>query len=104
MFGLFVGVRANTQNAAVQGVALIRVPDGTATIWFYLSTGQHPISFIADFQHCACPLLHRTEPRCLCAGYRLAGGMVDGGDDFFVIGFVLFNIARRLLSRMQLKD
>jgi ABC-2 type transport system permease protein len=103
LFGLFLGVRASNQNAAVQGVSLI----GFITA-FLLSGFIYPLSNI--------PFPLSLLPNIVPARYYIGiardayvRGVGWPGVWFdevmlLVLGFLLFNAARRGLSRMQLPD
>ncbi|MGB8697827.1 MAG: ABC transporter permease [Thermosynechococcaceae cyanobacterium] len=103
MFGLLLGVRAGNQNAAVQGVSLI----GFITA-FLLSGFIYPLSNI--------PFPLSVLPNIVPARYYIGitrdayvRGVGWSGVWFDmlmlgILGFLLFNVARRALSRMQLPD
>lgn len=103
MFGLLLGVRTGNQNAAVQGVSLV----GFLTA-FLLSGFIYPLSNI--------PFPLSLLPNIVPARYFIVVtrdafvrgiGWVGVWFDILMmlaIGLLLFNVARRLLSRMQLPD
>jgi ABC-2 type transport system permease protein len=103
LFGVLLGIRTSNQNAAVQGVSLI----GFITA-FLLSGFIYPLSNI--------PFPLSLAPNIVPARYfivitrdafaRGIGWRSIWFDELVlvVIGLVLFNVARRALSRMQLPD
>lgn len=103
MFGLFVGVRANNRSVAVQGVA---------TAGFLLAL------LLSGFIY---PLQNIPFPLSLVSSIVPARYFIEISRDAFVRGtgwtgvwtaplllallaFVLFNLARRIINRMQLSD
>ena len=103
MFGLLLGVRAGNQNAAVQGVSLV----GFLTA-FLLSGFIYPLNNI--------PFPLSLLPNVVPARYFIIVtrdafvrgiGWASVWFDILmmlVIGLFFFNVARRVLSRMQLPD
>jgi ABC-2 type transport system permease protein len=103
MFGLFLGVRTSNQNAAVQGVSLV----GFLTA-FLLSGFIYPLSNI--------PFPLSLLPNVVPARYFIEvtrdayvrgvgwGGMWWDLVMIAAIGLFLFNVARRVMKRMQLPD
>lgn len=103
MFGLFVGVRASTQNAAVQGVALVGFLTALLLSGFIypLSNIPFPLSLISNIV----PARYYIE----LSRNAFVRGTSWGGVWWlllmiFLLGFGLFNIARRVMHRMQLPD
>jgi ABC-2 type transport system permease protein len=103
MFGLLLGVRTSNQNAAVQGVSLV----GFVTA-LLLSGFIYPLSNI--------PFPLSLLPNIIPARYFVVisrdafvrgTGWVGVWFDIvmiIVLGLLFFNVARRVLSRMQLPD
>jgi ABC-2 type transport system permease protein len=102
MFGLFVGVRANTQNAAVQGVALVGFLTALLLSGFIypLDNIPFPLSLISNIVPARYYIELSRDAFVRGTGWPGVWWTVVM---IFVIGFVFFSIARRLLSRMQIK-
>lgn len=103
MFGLLVGTRAANQNAAVQGVATIGFLTALLLSGFIypLSNIPFPLSLISA----VLPARYYIEI-CRDAFVRGTGwlGIWYAPLMITVVGLFFFNIARRVLSRMQLPD
>lgn len=103
MFGLFIGVRATNQNAAVQAVATIGFLTALLLSGFIypLNNIPFPLSLISNI----IPARYYIE---LSRDAFVRG---TGWPDVWhlcvivlLLGLLLFNAARRMLSRMQLPD
>jgi ABC-2 type transport system permease protein len=103
MFGLFVGVRANSQNAAVQGVALIGFLTALLLSGFIypLANIPFPLSMVSNIV----PARYYIELSrdAFVRGTGWPGVWWQVGM-IFLLGLGLFSVARRLLHRMQLSD
>ncbi|OUL28150.1 ABC transporter permease [Nostoc sp. 106C] len=103
MFGLLIGVRVNNQNSAVQAVALL----GFLTA-LLLSGFIYPISnipFPLSLFSAVIPARYYIEIT-RDAYVRGTGwpGVWFSVMMLIILGFLLFNAARRILKRMQLSD
>jgi ABC-2 type transport system permease protein len=103
LFGLLLGVRSSSQNAAVQGVSLI----GFLTA-FLLSGFIYPLSNI-PFPLSLVPNIVPARYFIIITRDAFVRGTGWPGVWFdmlmlIVLGLVFFNIAHRLLKRMQLPD
>lgn len=103
MFGQFVGVRANTQNAAVQGVATIGFLTALLLSGFIypLSNIPFPLSLISNIIPARYYIALSRDAFVRGTGWPGVWWMVLM---IALLGFLLFNVARRLLRRMQLPD
>jgi ABC-2 type transport system permease protein len=103
MFGLFVGVRANSQNAAVQGVALIGFLTALLLSGFIypLANIPFPLSLISNVVPARYYIELSRDAFVRGTGWPGVWWTVVM---ISVVGLIFFTIARRLLSRMQLKD
>ncbi len=103
MFGLMLGSRANNQNAAVQGVSLVGFLTAFLLSGFIypLSNIPFPLSLISNLV----PARYFIE---VSRDVFVRGvGWSGIGFDLVIIlglGLLLFNVARKALSRMQLGD
>ncbi|MBC7971443.1 MAG: ABC transporter permease [Verrucomicrobia bacterium] len=103
MFGLLLGVRTGNQNAAVQGVSLV----GFLTA-FLLSGFIYPLSNI-PFPLSLLPNIVPARYFIIVTRDAFVRGIGWASVWFAIfmmlaIGLLLFNVARHLLSRMQLPD
>ncbi len=103
MFGLLLGVRSGNQNAAVQGVSLV----GFLTA-FMLSGFIYPLNNI-PFPLSLLPNIVPARYYIVVTRDAFVRGIGWAGVWFdilmmLVIGLFLFNVARKVLSRMQLPD
>lgn len=103
MFGLLIGVRASNQNAAVQAVATIGFLSSLLLSGFIypLSNIPFPLSLISNIL----PARYYIE----LSRDAFVRGTGWAGVWFIplvltLLGLLLFNVARRALSRMQLSD
>jgi ABC-2 type transport system permease protein len=103
MFGLLLGARTNNQNAAVQGVALVGFLTALLLSGFIypLNNIPFPLSLISNV----------LPARYFIEITRDAFVRGVGWSDvwfsvlmIFLVGAVFFNIARKILSHMQLAD
>lgn len=101
MFGLFLGVRSNNQNSAVQGVALIGFLTAFLLSGFIypLSNIPFPLSLISNIVPARYFIVITRD--AFVRGIGWAGVWFDVLM-IFAIGFLLFNLSRRLLKKMQL--
>ncbi|HEY9877768.1 MAG TPA: ABC transporter permease [Leptolyngbyaceae cyanobacterium] len=101
MFGQFVGVRANSQNAAVQGVATIGFLTALLLSGFIYPLGNipFPLSLISNIVPARYYIALSRDAFVRGTGWSGVWWMVLM---IALIGFLLFNVARKLLSRMQL--
>uniref|UniRef100_B8HLB7 ABC-2 type transporter n=1 Tax=Cyanothece sp. (strain PCC 7425 / ATCC 29141) TaxID=395961 RepID=B8HLB7_CYAP4 len=103
MFGLLLGVRSSTQNAAVQGVALVGFITALLLSGFIypLNNIPFPLSLLSNIVP-ARYYIEITRDAYVrgigWAGVWFAIVMIT------VIGLFFFNVALRVLSRMQLAD
>ena len=103
LFGVLLGIRSGNQNAAVQGVSLI----GFLTA-FLLSGFIYPLSNI-PFPLSLVPNIVPARYFIVITRDAFVRGIGWTGIWFdmvmlILLGLLLFNIARRLLSQMQLPD
>jgi ABC-2 type transport system permease protein len=103
MFGLLIGTRATNQNAAVQAVATIGFLSALLLSGFIypLSNIPFPLSLISAV------LPARYYIELSRDGFVRGASWLNAGFMLFilsVLGLLLFNAARRNLSRMQLPD
>lgn len=103
MFGLFIGVRANSQNAAVQGVATIGFLTALLLSGFIypLSNIPFPLSLISNIIPARYYIALSRDAFVRGTGWPGVWWMVLM---IALLGFLLFNVARRLLRRMQLPE
>jgi len=103
MFGLFVGVRTNTQNAAVQGVAIVGFLTALLLSGFIypLSNIPFPLSLLSNVIPARYYIELSRDAFVRGAGWVGVWWMVAM---IALVGFLLFTIARRLLHKMQLPD
>lgn len=103
MFGLFVGIRASNQNAAVQGVAIIGFLTALLLSGFIypLSNIPFPLSLVSNIIPARYYIEISRDAFVRGAGWQGVWWLVIV---LAIMMFVLFNVARRLLSRMQLPD
>jgi ABC-2 type transport system permease protein len=101
MFGLFLGVRSNNQNSAVQGVALIGFLTAFLLSGFIypLSNIPFPLSLVSNIVPARYFIVITRD--AFVRGVGWAGIWFDL-IMIILIGLLLFNVARRLLSKMQL--
>lgn len=101
LFGLFVGVRANSQNAAVQGVATIGFLTALLLSGFIypLSNIPFPLSLISNIIPARYYIELSRDAFVRGTGWSGVWWQVLV---IAFLGFVLFQVARRLLHRMQL--
>ncbi|MCL6434028.1 MAG: ABC transporter permease [Leptolyngbyaceae cyanobacterium HOT.MB2.61] len=101
MFGLFLGVRSNNQNTAVQGVALIGFLTAFLLSGFIypLSNIPFPLSLISNIVPARYFIVITRDAFVRGVGWS---GIWFDLLMISLIGLLLFNIARRLLSKMQL--
>ena len=103
MFGLMLGARANTQNAAVQGVSLVGFLTALLLSGFIypVSNIPFPLSLISNIVPARYFILITRD------AYVRGVGWVGVWFDLVMIaglGFVLFNVAKKNLQRMQLGE
>lgn len=103
MFGLMLGARTNNQNAAVQGVALVGFLTALLLSGFIypLSNIPFPLSLISNVIPARYFIEITRDAYVRGIGWRavwFAIGMIA------LVGFLLFNVARKALSRMQLSS
>ncbi len=101
LFGLLLGVRTNNQNAAVQGVALVGFVTSLLLSGFIypLNNIPFPLSLVSNI------VPARYYINITRDAFVRAIGWTGVSFDLLILvifGFVLFNISRRILSRMQL--
>lgn len=101
MFGLFLGVRSNNQNSAVQGVSLIGFLTAFLLSGFIypLSNIPFPLSLISNIVPARYFIIVTRD--AFVRGVGWAGVWFDVLM-ITLIGLFLFNVSRRLLSKMQL--
>ncbi|TVP61381.1 MAG: ABC transporter permease [Leptolyngbya sp. LCM1.Bin17] len=103
MFGLFVGVRANSQNAAVQGVALVGFLTALLLSGFIypLANIPFPLSMVSNVVPARYYIALSRDAFVRGSGWPGVWWQVGM---ILVLGLVLFAVARRLLHRMKLPD
>jgi ABC-2 type transport system permease protein len=103
MFGLFVGVRASNQNAAVQGVATIGFLTALLLSGFIypLNNIPFPLSWLSNIIPARYYIVVSRDAFVRGTGWV---GVWWAVLIVAVLGTLLFNVARRILSRMQLSD
>ncbi|HIK46938.1 MAG TPA: ABC transporter permease [Leptolyngbyaceae cyanobacterium M65_K2018_010] len=103
MFGLFIGVRANSQNVAVQGVALIGFLTALLLSGFIypLANIPFPLSLISHIVPARYYIELSRNTFVRGSGWSGVWWQVAM---IVLLGWLLFSIARRLLRRMQLPD
>ncbi|MGA7938113.1 MAG: ABC transporter permease [Kovacikia sp.] len=103
LFGLLLGIRSSNQNAAVQGVSLVGFISALLLSGFIypLSNIPFPLSLLPNIIPARYYIIITRD-----AFVRGIGWASVWFDELvmIVIGLVLFNIARRALSRMQLPN
>lgn len=102
MFGLLIGARVNEQNAAVQAVSLVGFLTALLLSGFIypLSNIPFPLSLISSIVPARYYIAITRDAFMRGTGWV---GVWWAPLAIFAIGFVFFNVARRLLSRMQLR-
>lgn len=103
MFGLFIGVRSSNQNAAVQGVAIVGFISALLLSGFIypLSNIPFPLSLVSLIVPARYYIDITRDAYVRGIGWPgIWGSLVM----LTLLGFVLFALARKLLSRMQLND
>lgn len=103
MFGLFLGVRSSTQNAAVQGIALVGFITSLLLSGFIypLSNIPFPLSLLPNVVPARYYIVITRDAFVRGIGWP---GVWFDLIAMLLVGLVLFAIARRLLSRMQLPN
>lgn len=103
MFGLTIGTRANSQNAAVQGVAMAGFTTALLLSGFIypLSNIPFPLSLISNIIPARYYIELSRDAFVRGTGWL---GVWYVPIVLFLIFLFLFNVARRNLSRMQLPD
>lgn len=103
MFGLLIGVRAATQNAAVQGVATIGFLTALLLSGFIypLSNIPFPLSLISAVLPARYYIELSRDAFVRGTGWP---GIWYAPLAIAVVGLFFFNVSRKALSRMQLKD
>lgn len=100
-FGLLIGVRASNQNAAIQGVSLVGFLTALLLSGFIypLNNIPFPLSLVSNI----IPARYYIEVTrdAYVRGTGWAGVWISVGM-LVILGLVLFNVARRALSKMQL--
>lgn len=102
-FGLFVGVRASNQNTAVQAVATIGFLTALLLSGFIypLNNIPFPLSLISNIIPARYYIELSRDAFVRGTGWWGTGWLLL---ILAALGFFLFNLTRRLLSRMQLPD
>lgn len=103
MFGLMLGTRTSNQNAAVQGVSLVGFLTALLLSGFIypLSNIPFPLSLITNVIPARYFIEISRDAYVRGVGWS---GVWGGVLMIFAIGMLFFNVARRVLSRMQLPD
>jgi ABC-2 type transport system permease protein len=103
MFGIMLGTRTNTQNAAVQGVALIGFLTALLLSGFIypLSNIPFPLSLLPNIIPARYFIEISRDAYVRGAGWV---GVWFAEIMILAIGMVFFHIARTVMSRMQLTD
>lgn len=103
MFGLFIGVQANTRSVAVQGVATAGFLLALLLSGFIypLSNIPFPLSLVSHLVPARYFIEITRDAFVRGTGWV---GVWSAPVLLFVLAFVLFNIARRIIGRMQLSD
>jgi ABC-2 type transport system permease protein len=103
MFGIMLGTRTNNQNAAVQGVALVGFLTALLLSGFIypLSNIPFPLSLLPNIIPARYFIEITRDAYVRGAGWV---GVWFAEIMILAIGMVLFNISRKVLSRMQLTD
>lgn len=103
MFGLLIGVRAASQNAAVQGVATIGFLTALLLSGFIypLSNIPFPLSLISAVLPARYYIELSRDAFVRGTGWP---GIWYAPLAIAAVGFFFFNVSRKALSRMQLKD
>lgn len=101
MFGLFIGVRANNRSVAVQGVATAGFLLALLLSGFIypLSNIPFPLSLVTNIVPARYFIELTRDAFVRGTGWA---GVWTAPIFLFVLAFVLFNISRRILGRMQL--
>jgi ABC-2 type transport system permease protein len=100
MFGLFIGVRVNEQNAAVQAVALVGFLTALLLSGFIypLSNIPFPLSLISNLVPARYYIVITRDAFVRGTGWA---GVWWAPLMIFLIGMLFFTAARKILSRMQ---
>lgn len=103
MFGLFVGIRASNQNAAVQGVATIGFLTALLLSGFIypLSNIPFPLSLFSNIVPARYYIELTRDAFVRGTGWLSVWWLIG---ILILLDVALFNIARRLIKRMQLPD
>lgn len=102
-FGLLIGVQANNQNAAVQVVALIGFLTALLLSGFIypLSNIPFPLSLVSNIVPARYYIEITRDAYVRGTGWA---GVWSSIIVLIILGLILFNVARRGLSKMQLSD
>jgi ABC-2 type transport system permease protein len=103
MFGLLIGVRVNEQNAAVQAVALVGFLTALLLSGFIypLSNIPFPLSLISSIVPARYFIVITRDAFVRGTGWP---GVWWAPLMIFLVGMLFFNVARKLLSRMQVNS
>ncbi len=103
MFGLLIGVRVNEQNAAVQVVALVGFLTALLLSGFIypLSNIPFPLSLISNIVPARYYIAITRDAFVRGVGWA---GVWWAPIAIFLIGMLFFNVARKVLSRMQVSS
>lgn len=103
MFGVMLGARTNTQNSAVQGVSLLGFLTALLLSGFIypLSNIPFPLSLVSNIVPARYYIEITRDAFVRGIGWSSIGGNLV---IIFGLGTVLFLVARKALSRMQLSD
>ncbi|BAY26914.1 ABC-2 type transporter [Calothrix sp. NIES-2100] len=103
MFGLLIGVRVNNQNSAVQAVALVGFLTALLLSGFIypLSNIPFPLSLVSAIIPARYYIEITRDAYVRGTGWT---GVWFAIIMLIILGFLLFNAARRILKRMQLSD
>jgi ABC-2 type transport system permease protein len=103
MFGNLLGARANDQNSAVQGVALIGFLTALLLSGFIypLSNIPFPLSLVSNIIPARYFIVISRDAYVRGVGWP---GVWFSFLMIFILGLLFFNVTRKILSRMQLGD
>jgi ABC-2 type transport system permease protein len=103
MFGLLIGVRVNEQNAAVQAVALVGFLTALLLSGFIypLSNIPFPLSLISSIVPARYFIVITRDAFVRGTGWP---GVWWAPLMILLVGMLFFNVARKLLSRMQVNS
>ncbi|HEY9618446.1 MAG TPA: ABC transporter permease [Microcoleaceae cyanobacterium] len=103
MFGLMLGARTSNQNSAVQGVAIVGFLTALLLSGFIypLSNIPFPLSLVSNVVPARYFIEISRDAFVRGIGWS---GVWSSLVVIFVLGMLLFNVARKALSRMQLGD